>query len=131
MRACGLSRQTFDNLVQANLQDQVVSEYPTYRDLLGYCALSAEPVGRIVLELFGVSTPERIELSDRICTALQLVEHWQDVAEDRRVAQVVQRFGRQGECGGHRERGDLTVDRPRRGRHRGERNQSGAPPLVA
>ncbi|GIH14604.1 squalene synthase HpnC [Rugosimonospora africana] len=88
VRACGLSQQTFDNLVQANLQDQVVSEYPTYRDLLGYCMLSAEPVGRIVLELFGVSTPERIELSDRICTALQLIEHWQDVAEDRRAGRV-------------------------------------------
>ncbi len=88
VRACGLSHQTFDNLVQANLQDQVVSEYATYQDLLGYCTLSAEPVGRIVLELFGVSTPERVELSDRVCTALQLIEHWQDVAEDRSAGRV-------------------------------------------
>jgi len=41
-----------------------------------------------VLEIFGVATPERIELSDRICTALQLIEHWQDVAEDRRAGRI-------------------------------------------
>ena len=44
--------------------------------------LSANPVGELVLHVFGVATPERIALSDRVCTALQLVEHWQDVAED-------------------------------------------------
>ncbi|GAA5194761.1 squalene synthase HpnC [Rugosimonospora acidiphila] len=88
VRACGLSQQPFDNLVLANLQDQRVSEYQTYQDLLGYCTLSAEPIGRMVLELFGVSTPRRVELSDRICTALQLIEHWQDVAEDRRAGRV-------------------------------------------
>jgi squalene synthase HpnC len=86
--ACGLTREPFDNLVRANLQDQVVAEYPTYADLLGYCTLSAEPIGRIVLELFGVSTPQRVILSDRICTGLQLIEHWQDVAEDRRAGRV-------------------------------------------
>jgi squalene synthase HpnC len=86
--ACGLSQQPFDNLILANLQDQRVSEYPTYADLLGYCTLSAEPVGRTVLELFGVSTPDRIERSDRICTGLQLIEHWQDVAEDRRAGRT-------------------------------------------
>jgi squalene synthase HpnC len=88
VRACGLSQQPFDNLVRANLQDQRVSEYPTYQALLGYCTLSAEPVGRLVLELFGVSTPGRVELSDRVCTALQLIEHWQDVAEDRRAGRI-------------------------------------------
>jgi squalene synthase HpnC len=86
--ACGLTRAPFDNLILANLQDQRVAEYPTYADLLGYCTLSAEPVGRTVLELFGASTPERIELSDRICVGLQLIEHWQDVAEDRRAGRI-------------------------------------------
>jgi squalene synthase HpnC len=99
VRACGLSQEPFDNLVLANLQDQKITEYPTYQDLLGYCALSADPVGRIVLELFGVSTPRRVELSDRICTALQLIEHCQDVAEDRRAGRIylpreeLERFG--------------------------------------
>jgi squalene synthase HpnC len=86
--ACGLSRQPFDDLVAANLKDQTVATYPTYADLVGYCALSADPVGRIVLEVFGASTPERVTLSDRICTGLQIIEHCQDVAEDRRAGRI-------------------------------------------
>ena len=69
-------------LIQANRQDQLVTRYRTYADLQQYCELSANPVGQIVLYIFGVATPERIKLSDSICTALQLAEHWQDVAED-------------------------------------------------
>jgi squalene synthase HpnC len=79
---CGIPMQPFLNLVQANRQDQVVSRYQTFEDLLGYCRLSANPVGRIVLYVFGSFSRERAELSDSICTALQLAEHWQDVAED-------------------------------------------------
>jgi squalene synthase HpnC len=79
---CGLSRQPFLDLVEANLRDQTTTAYPTYEALLEYCALSANPVGRIVLEVFGASTPERVVLSDRICTALQIIEHCQDVEED-------------------------------------------------
>jgi squalene synthase HpnC len=85
---CGVPQQTFADLIQANRQDQVVTRYATYEDLLGYCELSANPVGRIVLHVFGVSTPERIALSDQVCTALQLAEHWQDVAEDLRAGRV-------------------------------------------
>ena len=80
-------RAAFD-LVQANRQDQVVSRYETFADLVGYCKLSANPVGRTVLAIFGFATPERIAWSDSICTALQLVEHWQDVAEDAIVGRV-------------------------------------------
>jgi squalene synthase HpnC len=79
---CGIPMQPFLDLVQANRQDQVVSRYQTFEDLLGYCRLSANPVGRIVLYVFGSFSRERAELSDSICTALQLAEHWQDVAED-------------------------------------------------
>jgi squalene synthase HpnC len=86
--ACGLSRAPFDDLVAANLQDQSVAAYATFADLVGYCALSADPVGRIVLEIFGASTPERVTLSDRICTGLQIIEHCQDVAEDRRAGRI-------------------------------------------
>ncbi|HKE66296.1 MAG TPA: squalene synthase HpnC [Micromonosporaceae bacterium] len=88
VRAKNLSRRPFDDLIEANLVDQEVMSYPTYADLVEYCELSANPVGRIVLEVFGVSTPERVELSDRVCTALQIIEHCQDVGEDRRTGRI-------------------------------------------
>ena len=74
----------FLDLVEANRLDQVVTRYPTYADLLGYCRLSAEPVGRIVLGVFDIDDAETARLSDLVCTALQILEHCQDVAEDRR-----------------------------------------------
>ena len=86
-------------LVEANRLDQRASSYETFDDLRHYCTLSADPVGRLVLAAMGVATPERIELSDRVCTGLQLVEHWQDVAEDHARGRVylpqedVRRFG--------------------------------------
>lgn len=83
-----LPRQPFHDLVLANLQDQQVSRYQRLDDLLGYCKLSADPVGRIVLAVFGVDDPETVRLSDKVCTALQLLEHWQDIAEDRRAGRV-------------------------------------------
>jgi squalene synthase HpnC len=75
-------------LVEANLQDQEVTHYRSFSDLVDYCRLSANPVGEIVLAIFGAATPTRIELSDRICTALQLLEHWQDVGEDHARGRV-------------------------------------------
>jgi squalene synthase HpnC len=78
----------FLDLIAANRQDQLVTRYETYDDLLAYCALSANPVGRLVLAVTGTTTPERIRLSDAICTALQIVEHLQDVAEDLRRDRV-------------------------------------------
>ena len=69
-------------LVEANVLDQHRSRYESFEDLLGYCELSANPVGRVVLHVFGQATPERLALSDRVCTALQLIEHWQDLRED-------------------------------------------------
>jgi len=78
----------FHALVRANLQDQRVNRYPTFDALLDYCRLSADPVGRIVLAVFDRHTPPLLELSDRVCTALQLLEHWQDVGEDRRAGRV-------------------------------------------
>ncbi|MGW1082397.1 squalene synthase HpnC [Kitasatospora sp. NPDC002522] len=74
--------EPFRRLIEANRVDQTTTRYPEYADLLHYCTLSADPVGRLVLALAGRATPERIELSDAICTALQIVEHLQDVAED-------------------------------------------------
>jgi squalene synthase HpnC len=85
---CAIPVQCFRDLIDANRQDQVVTRYETFDDLLGYCALSANPVGRIVLHVFGCSSPERAELSDAICSGLQIVEHLQDVAEDLRAGRV-------------------------------------------
>ncbi len=62
--------------------DQRVSRYATFADLRAYCRLSAEPVGRLVLMVTGSFTPARAAWSDDVCSGLQLVEHWQDVAED-------------------------------------------------
>lgn len=82
VRRRSLSPEPFLGLIAANRQDQMVGRYETYDDLLAYCELSANPVGRLVLAVTGASTPERIRRSDMICTALQIVEHLQDVAED-------------------------------------------------
>ena len=88
VRELGVPIQPFLDLIAANRQDQIVTRYPTFEDLLGYCKLSANPVGRIVLYVFGAFTPERAELSDQVCTALQLAEHWQDVAEDYQAGRI-------------------------------------------
>jgi squalene synthase HpnC len=98
-RACGLRREPFVRLIEANRQDQRVSRYESWDELRGYCALSADPVGELVLGVLGLSTPARIALSDSICSALQLIEHCQDVAEDRARGRVylpaedLRRFG--------------------------------------
>jgi squalene synthase HpnC len=76
------------DLIAANRQDQSVLAYDTFDDLLAYCALSANPVGRLVLATFGAGGEERTAWSDSICTGLQLAEHWQDVAEDARAGRV-------------------------------------------
>jgi squalene synthase HpnC len=69
-------------LVEANRMDQTTSSYATFDDLLGYCALSADPVGHMVLHVFDAATPDRMALSDAICSGLQVTEHLQDVRED-------------------------------------------------
>lgn len=86
--ACGLAQEPFDRLIRANLQDQVVTCYPSWDALIDYCTLSAAPIGRLVLAVFCVTDPRTGVLSDQICTALQLLEHWQDVAEDRRAGRI-------------------------------------------
>ncbi|MDQ4119007.1 MAG: squalene/phytoene synthase family protein, partial [Actinomycetota bacterium] len=89
VRDTGLTREPFENLVDANVADQRVTGYETWDELLGYCALSAAPVGRIVLALFGVPAgPDLQRDCDAVCTALQLLEHWADVGEDRRRGRV-------------------------------------------
>jgi len=82
VRECGVPSQPLDDLIQANRQDQLVTRYDTYAELADYCRLSANPVGQVVLYIMGAATAERIAASDSICTALQVIEHCQDVAED-------------------------------------------------
>jgi squalene synthase HpnC len=82
VQACALPAEPFRRLIEANRRDQVVKRYETFDELLGYCQLSAAPVGELVLRVFGAATPQRIALSDRVCAGLQVTEHLQDVAED-------------------------------------------------
>lgn len=88
VRRHNLDKSPFVRLVRANLRDQYITRYRTHEDLLGYCELSAHPVGRLVLAVFEVRAAGVEELSDRVCAALQLVEHWQDVGEDYRAGRV-------------------------------------------
>jgi squalene synthase HpnC len=85
---CAIPMQPFLDLIRANEQDQVVTRYETFEELEGYCRLSANPIGHIVLHIFGCHTADRARLSDSVCTGLQLAEHWQDVAEDARAGRI-------------------------------------------
>ena len=77
-----LPLQLFRDLLDAFAQDVVKKRYADFPELLDYCRRSANPVGRLVLHLFGRSEPEHLAQSDCICSALQLVNFWQDVAVD-------------------------------------------------
>jgi squalene synthase HpnC len=82
IRELDIPRAPFANLLTAFRQDQTVTRYPTFEDLLGYCVNSANPVGQLVLYVCGYRDAERQQLSDYTCTALQLANFWQDVAVD-------------------------------------------------
>lgn len=78
-----LPMQPFDDLIAAFEQDQSMTRYDTWDQVIGYCRKSADPVGRLVLMVCGEPrTRELFELSDCICTALQLTNHWQDIKRD-------------------------------------------------
>ena len=77
-----LPKPLLSNLVQAFLQDCRQARYKNFPQVLAYCKLSANPVGRLVLRVFGKDTALACEQSDAICTALQLANHWQDLAAD-------------------------------------------------
>lgn len=83
-----LSRQPFDDLLTAFEQDQRVPSYNTFDELLGYCRNSANPVGRIVLRLCRCDDERSVELSDSVCTGLQLANFWQDVARDADIGRT-------------------------------------------
>jgi squalene synthase HpnC len=91
--------QPLFDLIEANRRDQQVFCYESFEDLLTYCRLSANPVGRLVLGAFRVEGSDALAYSDAICTGLQLAEHWQDVLEDARAGRIylpmedLRRFG--------------------------------------
>ncbi len=82
VREFEIPKHEFADLLTAFRQDQRVTRYETFDDLLGYCKYSANPVGHLVLYLCGYRDVERQELSDFTCTALQLANFWQDVSVD-------------------------------------------------
>ncbi|MEJ2008773.1 MAG: squalene synthase HpnC [Acidobacteriota bacterium] len=77
-----LSVANLDNLIRAFEMDVRINRHQNFESLLQYSTYSANPVGRLMLELFGHREPELLALSDNICTALQLTNFWQDVRID-------------------------------------------------
>lgn len=88
VRRLKIPEELLRDLLSAFKQDVVKDRYETWEELLDYCRRSADPVGRLVLIVFGYSDPELLPLSDAICTALQLANHWQDVAVDLRKGRI-------------------------------------------
>ena len=82
IRQFAIPHHEFSDLLIAFREDQTKTRYETFDEVLHYCKNSANPVGHLVLYLCGYSDPERQQLSDYTCTALQLANHWQDVARD-------------------------------------------------
>ncbi len=82
VRKFDIPRHEFSDLLRAFRQDQTVTRFETFSDVLNYCRYSANPVGHLVLYLCGYRDPERQQLSDFTCTALQLANFWQDVSVD-------------------------------------------------
>jgi len=85
---CSLPAQPFLDLIAANVADQTVHHYESWPELLGYCMLSAAPVGRVVLRIFGMHDATTEKLSDDVCVGLQLANHAQDVTRDRAIGRT-------------------------------------------
>ena len=81
-RALKLDQAPLNDLLEAFRQDQTKTRYADFEELLDYCRRSANPVGRIVLRMAKADSPENVDLSDSICTGLQLANHWQDLGRD-------------------------------------------------
>jgi squalene synthase HpnC len=82
VREFSIPRHEFSDLLIAFRQDQTITRFETFNDVLAYCRYSANPVGHLVLYLCGYRDPARQQLSDFTCTALQLANFWQDVSVD-------------------------------------------------
>ena len=84
IRSHGLPFEPFYLLLDAFSQDVTKHRYADFREVMDYCRRSADPVGRLMLHLYGAVTEEHLAWSDSICSALQLINFWQDVASDYR-----------------------------------------------
>lgn len=99
VRQFSIPQHEFSDLLIAFRQDQTVTRFEAFNDILGYCRYSANPVGHLVLHLCGYSDTERQVLSDSTCTALQLANFWQDVTLDYEKGRIylpledMRRFG--------------------------------------
>lgn len=99
LRRHSVPPQLFRDLLTAFRMDVRVHRYATFADVMHYCRHSANPVGRIVLHLFGAHDETLLRSSDAICTALQLTNFWQDVALDAEKGRIylpledMERFG--------------------------------------
>ena len=82
IQAKKLPFEPFYDLLAAFSQDVTKTRYANYNEVLDYCKWSANPIGRLLLSLYGKSTPSNIQLSDNICTALQIINFLQDIAID-------------------------------------------------
>jgi squalene synthase HpnC len=82
IKTFAIPKHEFSDLLIAFRQDQTITRFETFNDVLAYCRYSANPVGHLVLYLCGYNDPERQQLSDYTCTALQLANFWQDVTVD-------------------------------------------------
>lgn len=85
MRRWRLPKALLRDLLRAFLQDLRKKRYADEGELLAYCRLSANPIGRLILRIFGADSPANLRDSDAICTALQLANHWQDLGRDLRI----------------------------------------------
>ena len=83
-----LPMQPFHDLLDAFLQDVVKKRYANYDELMDYCRRSANPVGNLLLHLYEEASPVNIAYSDAICTSLQLINFWQDVAKDHAIGRI-------------------------------------------
>jgi squalene synthase HpnC len=83
-----IPQRPFNDLLDAFVQDQTKNRYQTDHELLDYCRRSANPVGRIVLRMGDADSDSNVALSDEVCTALQFVNFWQDVARDYRMNRI-------------------------------------------
>lgn len=83
-----LPMQPFHDLLDAFSQDVVKKRYETFDEVLDYCRSSANPVGNLLLHLYEEATPVNIAYSDAICTSLQLINFWQDVAKDYAIGRI-------------------------------------------
>ena len=82
VRCLGLPKKPFDDLLVAFRMDVTTRRFRTFEDLLFYCRHSANPIGQLVLHVFGSATSQTLSCSDQLCTALQLANFWQDVSVD-------------------------------------------------